>query len=36
MLYMSCATEEEAREICEDMNWSYTDDKGFQWTLILG
>jgi hypothetical protein len=32
---MECATEEEAREMCEDMNWEHYDNNGYRWRLEI-
>lgn len=31
--YMECATEAEAYEVCEEMNWEYKDENNFVWRL---
>ena len=35
-IYMECSTEEEAREICEEMNWKYKDENNYVWNLEIG
>ena len=33
--YIECTTETEAYEICEEMNWEYTDENGFTWKMSV-
>lgn len=33
--YMECATESEAFEVCEEMNWKYIDENKFCWRLEI-